>query len=1139
MTPASESRVFISYARKDGSKLALRLQKDLAKEGLYVWLDTQSIRGGEIWTAEIERAIDDCATVLAVLTPEYFRSPTCRAEQERSLRKGKSVIPLLARRGSDVPLLLEMKQYRDFTAAANYKAQFRLLIEDLRNVKKVVPLRGQLRKTPVIGTVPPLPNNYVERQDALPHLRETILGDGPGPSIALIAMRGMGGIGKTVLAQALCRDEIVQQAFPDGILWATVGKHAAYDLVTSMRALRRGLGDEPDEDESELECIQRYRALICEKAALVIVDDVWRTEDIEPFFVDSPRSRLLFTTRNSDIANTTGAIEVVAELLNLDQSRAMLARYADLAVDELPSVADDLIDECGHLPLALSMIGAMLRAKQDNYWPRVLALLHAADLAKIKGDFMNYPHKDLLRSIQVSVDALDEIVRHRYFALAVLLDKMPAPPAIQRALWNTDEFGALDTAEQLVSLSLAQRDASGTGIVVHDLQLDYVRAHYPDRVALDLIHGAARLSASVIQKDPSQFASQMIGRLLPRRELPAIDQLILTITRGASSPWLRPILPALDPPGAPLFPPREGHYSGVSGVALTNDGRRVISASLDETVKVWDLETGRELHTLKGHSSAVYGVAVTADGKRAVSASGDKTLRVWDLETGRELRTLEGHSRGVINVVVSPDGRRAISASWDATLKIWDLESGVEVKTLKGHSKSLNSVAVSADWRLAISASEDTTLKVWNLVTGREVRTLEGHSADVWGVALSADGRVAVSVSEDKTLKVWNVKTGRERYTFRGHTSAVYGIAVSIDGRLAVSASDDGTLKVWDLEAGHELRTLRGHSTMVYGVALSTDCRLAVSASYDATLKVWDLATGRELRTLEGRSDALNAVSVSADGGLAVFASDDKTVKLWDLRAERELRTLSGHASPVYDVAISGDGRRAISASDDDTLKVWDLPTGRQIRTLQGHRSSVNGVAVSADWRLAVSSCYDNTLKVWDLETGSEIRTLRGHKSSVFGVAVSADGTRAVSASYDATLKIWDVGSGRTLHTLKKHSEPVNCVTLTVDGRQAFSGSDDCTIKMWDVETGREVRTIEGHTDSVSYLAVSPNGAWLASASWDKTLKVWDIKTGALLTAFTCDAPALCCGFAQDEKVAAGDHLGRIHLFSLDLSKTT
>jgi WD40 repeat protein len=271
--------------------------------------------------------------------------------------------------------------------------------------------------------------------------------------------------------------------------------------------------------------------------------------------------------------------------------------------------------------------------------------------------------------------------------------------------------------------------------------------------ALGLIQGALRLSMDVVAKDPSQFASQMVGRLLTDRRAPTeakgwsgrlartlglkqserpnpvVQKFLGSVVQAAPRPWLQPLHAALHPPGTPLLRTLSGHSGGVSGVAVIGDGRRAVSASNDKTLKVWDLETGRELRTLSGHSHTISGVAVSEDGRRAVSASYDQTLKVWDLETGQELATLYGHSDVVNGVAVSEDGRRAVSAGWDQTLKVWDLETGREIRTLYGHSDVVNGVAVSGDGRRAVSASFDRTLEVWDLETGRELRTLSGHSS--------------------------------------------------------------------------------------------------------------------------------------------------------------------------------------------------------------------------------------------------------------------------------------------------------------------------------------------------------------------------------------------------------------------------
>jgi WD40 repeat protein len=841
MAAPQRRRVFISYARKDGARLATALQQDLQRDH-DVWLDTNRIAGGASWTVEIEDAIDRCDVLLALLSSGSYVSDICRAEQLRALRRGKQVIPLLVEPAEDRPLHLETAHYRDFTRRPPGPEQLRQLRKDIRAGRVAAVLSGKFRKTYV--TAPPLPRNYVERPEALANLRRAVILDEPGPSIALTALRGMGGIGKTILAQALSHDEAVQQAFPDGIAWTTVGKDGASHLTARMQEVRRALGDQPDPSETEIQCTNRYRTLLGEKAALVIVDDIWRTSDIEPFLAESRRSRLLFTTRDGAIAAATGAAEHQADLLTPGQARALLARWTGCAEEALPAEAGDLVRECGRLPLGLSMIGAMLRGKPPAYWGHVLGLLRKADLAKILAQFPFYPHTDLLRAIQVSVDALAESERRRYLALGVLLDDMPAPLAIQQTLWRVDAGEALETAEQFVSLSLAQRDAEGAGIRLHDLQMDYARAEHPDPGALELIHEAVRLSAHVIERDPGQFASQVVGRLLGERDSPAIGRFTEEIAAGAPCPWIQPLHPAPHPPRTELVRTLAGHSSSVSGVAVTADGKRAVSASSDETLKVWDLESGRAPRTLEGHSSRVHGVAATADGKRAVSASRDKTLKVWDLESGRALRTLEGHSSRVKGVAVTADGKRAVSASGDRTLKVWDLESGGALRTLAGHSDEVFGVAVTADGKRAVSASGDHTLKVWDVESGGALRALEGHSGSVNAVAVAADGKRAVSASDDRTLKVWDLESGGALRTLEGHSSGVIGVAVTADGKRAVSASLDHTLKVWDLESGGALRTLEGHSFAVRGVAVTADGKRAVSASDDRTLKVRDLESG-------------------------------------------------------------------------------------------------------------------------------------------------------------------------------------------------------------------------------------------------------------------------------------------------------
>jgi len=266
-----------------------------------------------------------------------------------------------------------------------------------------------------------------------------------------------------------------------------------------------------------------------------------------------------------------------------------------------------------------------------------------------------------------------------------------------------------------------------------------------------------------------------------------------------------------------------------------------------------------------GHSSEIHSVAFSPDGRLALTGSEDNTAKMWDVATGRELRTLAGDtgtvtpfaSSTVTSVAFSPDGRLALTGTRSrsefgspGTVKLWDVATGRELRTLEGHADGgVTSIAFSPDGRLALTGSEDNTATLWDVATGRGLRILAGHWEGVTSVAFSPDGRLALTGSSDNYARLWGVATGRELRTL-AHPEGVDAVAFSPDGRLALTLSGDGTVKLWEVATGRELRTLAGHS--VTSVAFSPNGRLALTGSRDGTATLWEVATGRELRTLAG-----------------------------------------------------------------------------------------------------------------------------------------------------------------------------------------------------------------------------------------------------------------------------------------------
>ncbi len=740
-------------------------------------------------------------------------------------------------------------------------------------------------------------------------------------------------------------------------------------------------------------------------------------------------------------------------------------------------------------------------------------------------------------------------MRGHHIALAQKLATWPTPSdatarryALRHALAHRVEAGDWASVGQL-ALDLGYLEARCHEFGAHDVEVDVARAakrccEDGDAVLAgdlgDLGRALARES-HWLRNEPGVLSAQLWNRL--RRMGWSKEDLDERIRLPGNVEAFMRVRRVISRESPALLRDLIGHTGEVHACAVTPDGSRVISASGDKTLKVWDLETGRVVMTLEGHVLGVMSCAVTGDSSRVVSTSADRTLKVWDLETGRVLRALEGHTDWVLGCAVTSDGQCVVSTSADRTLKVWDLETGRVLRTLEGHTGWVMSCAVTADCQRVVSASADRTLRIWEFETGRMLGTLEGHTSWVNSCAVVADGQRVVSASGDKTFKIWDLATGHVLKSVEAHSAGVYGCAVSLDGHCLVTASSDKTLKVWDLETGYLRTPLEGHADWVNSCALTFDGSRAVSASGDKILKVWNLERSGVRGTREGHADWVNGCTVTCDGRRGVSASGDKTLKVWDLETGRLLKTLEGHTDEVRSCGITSDDRYVVSASCDKTLRVWDLETGGMVRTLEGHTGWVNSCLVVPDSQRVVSASDDQVLKVWDLEDGRVLATLEGHTKWVNSCVTTHDGRVVVSASSDKTLKIWDPEAWRVVRTLEGHTGMVHSCAVTSDGR-VVSASSDKTLRVWDRETGRLLATLEGHTGTVNSCVVTPDSQFVVSASHDRTLKIWDLATYRCLATHRGDAKYHAVA-ATRTAICAGDAAGTLWILEWPLSLTS
>ena len=310
-------------------------------------------------------------------------------------------------------------------------------------------------------------------------------------------------------------------------------------------------------------------------------------------------------------------------------------------------------------------------------------------------------------------------------------------------------------------------------------------------------------------------------------------------------------------------------------------------------------QTWKCVHTLRGHLGWVRSVALSADDKILASGSEDETIKLWEVNSGREILTMFGHSGYVNSVTFSPDGKILASASDDKTIKLWEVKTGKLLCILGdwslgeyfGHSRGVTAIAFSPDGKTLASAGKDKEIKVWQLGDdiyaphyGKVIMNLTGHLFPVRAIAFSPDGQTLASGSEDNTIKLWDLNANNTAKTLCNYYMGVhyvYAVAFSPDGKNIVSGGRDRNIKIWQIEEGQILQTLEGHSKDVCAIVISPEGDIIASGSEDQTIKIWHWQTGQQIANLEGHLKYVNSVTFSRDGKSLASGSSDNTIKIW------------------------------------------------------------------------------------------------------------------------------------------------------------------------------------------------------------------------------------------------------------------
>ena len=590
------------------------------------------------------------------------------------------------------------------------------------------------------------------------------------------------------------------------------------------------------------------------------------------------------------------------------------------------------------------------------------------------------------------------------------------------------------------------------------------------------------------------------------------------------------------------------HDAQVWSVTFSPDGKRVATASQDQTAKVWDAATGQLLLTLRGHTNSVNGIVFSPDGKRIATTSDDSTAKVWDATTGELLFTLSSHTKWVYRIAFSPDETRLVTTSGDNTAKVWDANTGRELLTFSAHQDEVMDVAFSPDGKRVATCGMDRNVRVWDPTSGKELLALP-FDVGVWNcsVAYSPDGkRIAEASDGVHFANVWDATTGELLLSGSfGHSDWLRDIAFSFDGKLAATSGADHKVNVWDTTTGQVLYTLSGHTNGINGVAFSPDGTRVASASWDHTARVWDITPAKESLFIPINPTWSGNVRYSPDGKrLLTDYQAENVVKVWNAASGKEMLTFTGPADqPIYNIASSPDGK-LVAGSSDQSISVWDAQTGKQRAILAGH-TYYSSIAFSSDGTHLASGSGTPTggsgsndvgkVIIWDLASGKPLFILQASDTEILSVAYSPDGNYLISADRAGDAVIWNAATGEKISTLSGNGEN-RSTAYSPDGKHVAFSVLGGTINVWDVAAEKLLLTLKGHTGSVNCVTFSPDGKLLASASGDGTARVWNVSTGENLLTLPVDSDgAGGVSFSPDGKrLAVGGRSG-VYVFVLPI----
>lgn len=558
----------------------------------------------------------------------------------------------------------------------------------------------------------------------------------------------------------------------------------------------------------------------------------------------------------------------------------------------------------------------------------------------------------------------------------------------------------------------------------------------------------------------------------------------------------------------------------------------------------------------KGHELATVCVAVSPDSGYVATGSKDKSIKLWHVETGREVRSFLGHEKTVNNIVFSSDGRYLVSASYDQYAKIWEVQSGREIASIKTDDY-LTDCSIDPNTRFFVVGGYNLyqgqdSAKVFDFKTQKLIAQIpiNGDAGRGKGISMSVspNGEYIAFGEDNRVVNIYETRNWTHVQKFEFSSEGWCGGCTSFsvfdpNSQFVFMVSHNGPFKKYDLTSGKLLKVFEDDVDYASGISVSPDGKL-IARSTEKDVKIFDATSGTVVasRAAKGNAD-FHRIAFYGNNQLLITCDDNKTYN-WTFEQDQVAVELTGFLNERdngglnYDpnfywesaiakyvrfknsVLLGKDGKTLIKGKFGKKVKQWDIATGKSVMEFNGHKKAVLCYDLSKDGKKLLTGGGDGTIILWDMKTGDSLKVIRSYNEPIFDIHFNEDESKCLSSGWDATMKMHDLRTGERIwyHDFKSYA--AYCLLFDREENYVITGRLDNSIELWETDTKTVVRNFVGHTDIISSLRLSAGNQTLLSASWDGTVRLWDIRSGLMLRKFKGHrGPVYAAIFSSDEKL--------------------